>query len=247
MQIPAPISGLADSGAAQVVLWQSGRLVQAPALALGLQPLDGDLTALAALTGTGAAVRTGADTWVQRTYPLEQIVGWTNISGSPSVIVISLTSGQGFTTYKLSMEGLRPATDDRRLSLQASVSGVFQTTGYAYSGRVQGFSAGADFGSGADSISASIGLTRVSGSSFAVGNAAGEGYTGEIWFSPFDTAQKRVFQHRGWFVLPDGSTVQDVHGTGVYGSTTAIDGIRLFFNTGDFANTGRYRLDAIRD
>jgi len=29
----------------------------------GLQPLDSDLTAIAALTGTGIAVRTGADTW----------------------------------------------------------------------------------------------------------------------------------------------------------------------------------------
>src|SRR5262245_25323250 len=49
MPDPVAIDGLASAADARVMLWQSGRQVHAPALGIGLQPLDAVLTAIAAL------------------------------------------------------------------------------------------------------------------------------------------------------------------------------------------------------
>lgn len=49
MTEPAAISGLDDTSQARIVLWQSKRLVHVPWSAIGGQPLDAMLTALAAL------------------------------------------------------------------------------------------------------------------------------------------------------------------------------------------------------
>lgn len=65
---------------------------------LAVQPLDADLTALAALSGTGLAARTAADTWAQRS-----IVGTSNritltdgngVSGNPTIDIASTYVGQ---------------------------------------------------------------------------------------------------------------------------------------------------------
>lgn len=68
------IEGFADASQARVFVLASGQQAHVPATGLGLQPagnyqpLDGDLTAIAALSGTGLAQRTGTDTWA--TVPL---------------------------------------------------------------------------------------------------------------------------------------------------------------------------------
>jgi hypothetical protein len=54
------------------------------------QPLDADLTALAALASTGFAARTAANTWAQRTITAGALIGVTNgdgVSGNPAIAV----------------------------------------------------------------------------------------------------------------------------------------------------------------
>jgi hypothetical protein len=68
----------------------------------GKQPLDADLTALAALGSTGIAVRTAADTWAQRTIVGGTGVTVTNgdgIAGNPSIAIgqaVATTSSPTF-------------------------------------------------------------------------------------------------------------------------------------------------------
>lgn len=68
------ISGITDYGKVRVVLDQGAGAPDGtvPATAFiqdlsGLQPLDADLTTIAAQTGTGVEVRTGSGTWALRT------------------------------------------------------------------------------------------------------------------------------------------------------------------------------------
>ena len=59
----------------------------APGATSGVQPYDADLTAIAALAGTGYAVQTGAGTWANR-----------SIGGTPGTIVVSNGSGVSANT-----------------------------------------------------------------------------------------------------------------------------------------------------
>jgi hypothetical protein len=79
-QIPA-MGEVEDIGLLRPVFYQSGRMVHGP-YGMQLQPIDADLTAISAMTGTGIATRTGANTWALRT-----------ITGTANEITVTNGSG----------------------------------------------------------------------------------------------------------------------------------------------------------
>jgi hypothetical protein len=75
------ISGLDDASNGRVMLLQSGRLVQAPVLSIGLQPLDADLTSWAAITRAS-----GFDAFVATPSSANLAALVTNESGSDQLL-----------------------------------------------------------------------------------------------------------------------------------------------------------------
>lgn len=70
--------------------------------------LINDLAALEALSGTGFAVRTAADTWAQRTLTAGTGITVTNgngVSGNPTVALANLSNGGGGSFVKVTVDG----------------------------------------------------------------------------------------------------------------------------------------------
>lgn len=194
---------------------------------------------------TAIFVSEGSGNWRCISYsPLwDQVTSWVSVSGSPANIDFTgLTAG----THKLFVEGLRPAVDSDTLRLRVQTGGVtWQATGYLYAANATGVGAAtANYGSAADGTTASVGLSRV-GAGLGVGNATGEGWSGEITFNPALNDVRRVFKYDCGWILPDGALTV-ASGYGSYSDVGAITGVRLFFTGSNFENVGRYRLLKMR-
>lgn len=95
--VPANFTGIPQSGVTNLVADLGNK-----------QPLDADLTALAALATTGIAARTAANTWVLRT-----ITGGTGVSitdgdgvlGNPTVTLAALADAGGGSFLKITRDG----------------------------------------------------------------------------------------------------------------------------------------------
>jgi hypothetical protein len=89
------------------------------------QPLDADLTAIAALGGTGIAVRTAADTWAQRQIvSADGTVTITNPAGVAGDVDLSAARAEAFSSV-VSLSGAAPITrhhgGPRQLQLRRTV------------------------------------------------------------------------------------------------------------------------------
>lgn len=171
-----------------------------------------------------------------------ELVSQTTVSGSPSSI--DFTGLSGTLEHRLLISGIRPASNDTSCILQVQTGGsTWQTSGYVYSGRMQGPGGGADTGSTLDSYTSGIILNRA-GSGQALGNSAGYSLSGEIAFVPGDTNQLRKFRSTAIYTRSSDGVEIPVSVGGNYGTASAITGVRLILGTGAWANVGK--IDLIR-
>lgn len=101
MQNLPGIDAVADVSQLRTVLYQSGTLVHGP-YGMGLQPVDADLTAIAALSGTGIATRSGSGAWATRTITGTAsritVTNGDGVSGNPTINISTSYAGQATIT-----------------------------------------------------------------------------------------------------------------------------------------------------
>jgi hypothetical protein len=140
-------------------------------------------------------------------------------------------------TYDLYMieYDIYPSNDDVALVLRVGTGGgpTWQSGAgtYQYSERVVGPAAGADFAG----VAGSIPLTQFAGAAVAIGNAAGEHVSGQVFFNNPENSAPCLIRLSSAWVRPD-STMATVSGAGMWGSNTPVTGIRLLVSAGTQAN-----------
>lgn len=142
-----------------------------------------------------------------------------------------------FDEFEVHLISVTPATNDASLGLRIKTTGslTVQTSGYAYGGRVQGQTAGADMGSSADSVFDRISLTRP-GTGQGATNANGP-INGSVRFRNPNAVGTTytLFDYSIPFYRSD-NTVILATGVGVYGSAVAITGLRFLMSSGNIAS-----------
>ena len=169
--------------------------------------------------------------------------GWVelqSVTASDSATV-DLENGIGsdYDEYMIKMTNLVPATDSVQPYIRLKVGGSYQTSGYDYHGIISIASAatyGGISGTSADFI-------RLSAST---GSASGEGMDCTLFFSsPDSTASyKRVYSTG--ILHEDSGVVRMTYAVGSYtGATSALTGVRFYFQTGNITS-GTFTLYGLK-
>lgn len=184
------------------------------------------------ITCTGAAFYTDASGG-----KLVEIARVTN----PNTATVDFDFGGGwpadFDEFEVHFIDIAPSVDDVFFGLRTktgSPTPVTQTSGYAYMGRVQGPTAGADTGSSIESLNDRICLTR-SGTGQGVGNSTGEVLNGILYLNAPNGINIKQARFCGTYQRSDG-LLQQVYNSGYYGSNTLWTGIRFLFSSGNILN-----------
>ena len=228
------------------------------------QPLDADLTALAALASTGIAVRTAANTWAQRQIVSADgsvtisnpagVAGDVDLSVSGRKLLATKTASASATLdftefnnavyrrYEFELENLLPATDGAQLRLLTSTNGgsSYDNTAADYAfARTQKILAAAEDDAGGSAGAATIALVS------NVGNAAGEqGVTGiiKIW-SP-GSAVRATFRWELHTFDAAAGGINLVSGTGARLANQDTDAVRFLMDAGNITS-GTIRMFGI--
>lgn len=151
----------------------------------------------------------------------------------------------GFDRFAMEIDGIGVVTDDTTIYLRVQTGGsTWQVTGYGFGGRIAGPGGSADMGSSIDSYSLSIPLNRF-GAGNAIGNAVGKGLSSKVSFNPKDTNSSRKFRIESDWTRSDGLHI-GAWIMGVYGSNTAITGVRIMPGTGGLKGQGNVKLLGLR-
>ena len=161
--------------------------------------------------------------WTSSGYQLLNTINVTNqatIGDTTSFLI-------GYNHYLIELDNVIPITNNTQLQIQLQVGGTFQTT--SYQGGALTYSGAASGNIGNPGSSSNITDVNCANSS--------PGVSGEIHISrPRQTTDQKLFWGHSVF---NSTIAQVLNGTvfhGVWtGSNAAIDGFRLFFNSGNVA------------
>jgi hypothetical protein len=228
------------------------------------QPLDADLTALAALASTGLVTRTAAGTMATRqivsadgsvtiTNPAG-VAGDVNLSVSGRKLLATKTASASATLdftefnnavyrrYEFELENVKPATDGAELGMRVSTDGGATYDAGASDYDYVGY--GAFMSGGTSGASAAAGRIILNGGSWP-GNAAGEfGFSGlvNLYNAPSVTAWTRVLAVLS-FDNQAGSVVS-YQAAGRRMAAQDTDAVRFLFSSGNIAS-GTIRMFGI--
>lgn len=149
-----------------------------------------------------------------------------------------------YDSYQLVVSNFVPSTDDVEFWLRISTNSgsTYETTTYDYAYSWTTVGGGPTGGSASSAAKIIIGMdTSATGS---VGNASSEGISAIITFdNPESTSLHKYFYFNGIYAaaVSTPGRVYGFSGGGGYRATTAVNGIRLMFESGNIA-TGRATL-----
>jgi hypothetical protein len=141
-----------------------------------------------------------------------------------------------YNTYLFVLDGLRPATDQVTLRMRTSTN-----AGGAWDSGASDYSYAAAYFTGVVGVNASGGAAQIilsnsDAASNDIGNAAGEGISGNVYlYNPSDTSNyKRIKSEVTWTNAGGGA----VGGTGnsQRNSTADIDGVQFYFSSGNITS-----------
>jgi hypothetical protein len=260
---PTPATADNDTSIATTAYVQAQGYLTTSAAAAAYQPLDADLTAIAALTGTNTIYyRSAASTWTAVTIgsnmtftggTLDSVAGGSSASGAlvliqsqtvgSAVAAVDFTTGIGSTydEYVVRAYGVQTSAGSSiilRISLDGGATFKAGASDYAYVNA--GASATASSWAGGGTAASEIRVTYLSINNIALASA---NFVTQFAF-PASTTLRKVFMNTAAGV--DGTGAFRSVTSGVYGSSTgAINAIRFAAGTGNIT-AGVFNLYGIK-
>lgn len=163
------------------------------------------------------------------------LIGAVQTAGNDSSVDFTTTSytlDSTYDQYMVALTELIPANEGDSLNVRISQAGAFKTSGYHY------------VGNDSDTTAPTWESTNnANGAAFLTtlplaGAATGEGISGVIYFSDPETTTFKKFWWELSFWGDEGTSLfHQMVGAGSYGvDTTAIDGVRFMFSTGNITS-----------
>lgn len=174
--------------------------------------------------------------------PVDQYVGYDLIQTqtvSSAVASVNFTTGisSDYDDLLLILTNITPATDDSEFWLRFSDDGGATFEADASDYEYYSDNLGSD---GSGEQESSTGATKIllcsDNVTRSVGNGAAEGWSGRIWVNGHSSASKRcTATYIGHYVKPNGA-MHFTRGAGSLVATSAVDGLRILFDSGNIAS-----------
>lgn len=254
--LPTPASGnVSNSGtptSGQYAKWVTATTIQgvAPATVLsdiGAQPVDADLTAIAALTGTNTIYyRSAANTWSPVVVSTGLAFSGGNLTATAGLVLLNTITATAaasvdFTSqltstydeYEVRFSGVYSSSDADLFMCRVGQSGVYTTTAnYYYALNVAG--SGATNAPTGGTAGGGVILTYPG----FVSNLAARPISGKASIaSPLSTGANKHIRFNAAH-LNSSAVYNAVYGSGAWaGNTSAIDSLRFMMNAGNISGT----------
>ena len=186
---------------------------------------------------TAQSGNTGGLTWAEAGGGAHVLLATTNVTSGVSQVDFTSGIDSTYKNYMISFTDVHPATDSVTLRMRISISSTFKTDANYIFG-----------GIGRESDAGLISFSSTGGGEFLlnhnVGNASNESTSGNIILhNPSGTTFNKTFEADVTGITAGGRGNKTIVG-GFYNSSSAVDGVRLFMNSGNI-DFGTFKLYGI--